>query len=373
MSKKSIAFICGNADSLVRFRSELVQELQETGFAVYVLTSEVSPFFDEKLKEMNITLIPIIFNRKSLNPFSSFLSMLDIIQKLRLISPMYVFNFTHKSVVIGSLCAYFARVPNIFSMITGTGHIFDNKTLIEKIKKFIGLLGFKISLRLNHKIFFQNTDNQDLFIQHKLVCRDSCVLINGSGVNLNLFPLTPLPDAPIFLCMSRLITSKGLLEYAESARRIIAVEPNARFLLAGFPDDHLDSINEDEIITSWYEKYGIEYLGASDNPQLTISQSSVYVLLSYNEGTPRSVLEAMSMGRPIVTTDVSGCRETVIDGYNGYLVEVSSVDSSVDGLKKLLSHEKRAELGENSRAYCEEKFNVRNVNNIILSSMRVPQ
>jgi len=371
MIKKKFIFICGNADSLVRFRSELVQELQKLDLQVYVMTGEVSPQFKKRLKKMNVALIPISFNRKSLNPFSSLLSMIDIIRKIRRISPSYVFSFTHKSVVIGSLCAYLTRVPNIFSMITGTGHIFDNFTLIEKVKRSFGLFGFRATLWMNSKVFFQNIDNQNLFNEHNLVKKNSCILINGSGVNLELFPVTELPSDPIFLCMSRLLRSKGLIEYAQAAKIIKLKNPKARFLLAGFADDHSDSISEEEIKTNWYKEYGIEFLGASHDPQRTIAESSVFILLSYNEGTPRSVLEAMSMGRPIVTTNVSGCRETVIDGYNGFLVDVQNPIAAADGFEKMLTSETRETFGKNSRKYCEEKFDSRAVNKTILSAMRL--
>ena len=371
MIKKKFIFICGNADSLVRFRSELVQELQKLDFKVYVMSGEASSLFKKRLEEIHVTLIPISFDRKSLNPFSSLLSMVDIIRKIRRISPSYVFSFTHKSVVIGSLCAYLSRVPNIFSMITGTGHIFDDFTLIEKVKRSFGLFGFRATLWMNSKVFFQNIDNQNLFINHNLVKKNSCILINGSGVNLDLFSVTELPNDPVFLCMSRLIKSKGLIEYAQAAKIIKLKNPNARFLLAGFPDDHPDSISEEEIISTWNQEYGIEYLGASHDPQNTISQSSVYILLSYNEGTPRSVLEAMSMGRPIVTTNVSGCKETVIDGFNGFLVDVQNPMAAADGFQKMLTAETREAFGRNSRKYCEEKFDSRIVNKTILSAMNL--
>jgi len=369
--KKKIIFICGNADSLVRFRSELVKEFQKLGFKVYVMTGEVSHEFNRKLVEMNVSLIPISFDRKSLNPFSSLVSIIDIIRKIRSISPSHVFSFTHKSVVIGSLCAFISKVPNIFSMITGTGHIFDNFSYIDKVKRSFGLISFRVTLWMNKNVFFQNIDNQNLFIRHKLVKKKSCILINGSGVNLDLFSVTELPKDPIFLCMSRLIKSKGLIEYAQAAKIIKLKNPKARFLLAGFPDDHSDSICEEEIISTWKEEYGIEYLGTSHDPQHTISQSSVYVLLSYNEGTPRSVLEAMSMGRPIVTTNVSGCKETVIDGYNGFLVDVQNPIAAADGFKKMLTSSTRETFGRNSRKYCEEKFDSIVVNKTILSTMNL--
>ena len=195
--------------------------------------------------------------------------------------------------------------------------------------------------------------------------------MNGSGVDLDLFSLQPLPDEPIFICLSRLIKSKGLMEYAQAAAIVRKNHPHARFLLYGFPDEHYDSISEKEISDTWNEKYGIEYLGFSANPQESILQASVYVLLSYNEGTPRSVLEAMSMGRAIITTDVSGCRETVQEARNGFLVKVKCPDSAANAMQLLLDESLRRKMGLESRKYCEEKFNVHAVNDSIVQHLNL--
>lgn len=369
MISKTIVFICGNADSLVRFRSEFVAEFQAKGYSVTVLSGEVSPSFKIKLAEMKVHFEEINFNRKSVNIFDSFFSVIDIVKKLKQISPEYVFSFTHKSVVIGSICAYLANVPKIFSMITGTGHIFDNHTFKEKLRRFLGFAGFRLGLSLNEKVFFQNPDDLNLFLEYKLIKKDACVRVNGSGVNLNTFSEAPLPDKPIFLCMARLIKSKGLIEYAEAAKILHKKYPEAKFLLAGFPDNHEDSIDENAIKKNWLDDYGVNYIGLSTNPYQTIASSSVYVLLSYNEGTPRSVLEAMSMGRAIVTTDVPGCRETVQNKTSGYIVNVKDSKSAAEAMEKLMGSENRKRMGKASRKFCETKFDVNNVNLTLVNTM----
>ena len=369
MSSKTIVFICGNADSLVRCRSEFVAEFQAKGYSVTVFSGEVSPSFKVKLLEMNVRYEEINLNRKSVNILDSLSSIIDIYKKLKQISPEYVFSFTHKSVVLGSICAYLSRVPKIYSMITGTGHIFDNHTLQEKLRRFLGFAGFKLALYLNKKVFFQNPDDQNLFIKYKLIKKDACVRVNGSGVNLDTFSEVPLPDKPIFLCMARLIESKGLIEYAEAAKILRKKYPEAEFLLAGFPDDHKDSIDESTIKKNWYDDYGVNFIGLSTNPYETIASSSVYVLLSYNEGTPRSVLEAMSMGRSIITTDVPGCRETVQNNTSGYLVNVRDPKTAAEAMEKLMNSEHRKKMGKASRKFCESKFDVNKVNLTLVNTM----
>jgi glycosyltransferase involved in cell wall biosynthesis len=370
MRSKKFVFICGSADALVRFRLDFIKDLIGNGYEVIALFPEGRKEFIDILDEINVKHMNISFKRKSVNPINSIVSIVKITKQLKLINPDIVFSFTHKSVVIGSFCAYFANVPYIYSMITGTGHIFDRQTFLLRIKRAIGIIGFKISLGFNKKIFFQNPDDRKLFRKLCKIPDDKIVMINGSGVNLDIFPVTPLPEAPIFMCMARLIKSKGLIEFAEASKILREKSPDSRFLLYGFPDDHNDSIDEKEIKELWFDRYGVEYLGYSDNPQEAISKCSVYVLLSYNEGTPRSVLEAMSMGRPIITTDVSGCRETVSHGRNGLLVKAKDARNSADAMEVLTNRNIREKMSIESRKYCEEKFNVHDVNKKLLDTIK---
>jgi len=371
MTKPSIALICGNGDTLYRFRLELIKRLIEKDYIVHALAPEIPDNFLKELQAIGVNFHKILFKRKTVNIFDTLLSIFYITRKLKALNPDIVFSYTHKSVVVGSLCSFFAGNIKSFSLITGTGHIFENNSLIEKIKRFLGILGFKLALRLNEKVFFQNPDDCKLFCDLKMVNKHRSYLVNGSGVDLEKFSMQSMPDKPIFLCMSRLIKSKGLIEYAEASKIVKNKFPNARFLLHGFPDDHNDSINEREIIETWNKEYGIEYLGFSSDPVTDISKCSVYVLLSYNEGTPRSVLEAMSLGRPILTTDVPGCRETVINGKNGFLVPKKDPAKTAEAMIALMDSSLRDRMGLFSREYCEQKFDVHSVNKAILSQMKI--
>jgi len=371
MRSSSIAFICGNGDSLYRFRLELIKSFIDKGFVVHALAPEIPEDFLKELRGLGVIYHTISFKRKTVNPFDAFVSIINITRKLKEINPDLVFSYTHKAVVIGSICAFLAGRFRAISLITGTGHIFDNDNIIQKIKRFIGVIGFKISLSLSEIVFFQNPDDLELFCTLGMVKKSRTILLNGSGVDLKKFSPQPLPDAPVFLCMSRLIKSKGLVEYAKAVKIVKSYCKDARFLLYGFPDDHTDSIDENEIKNHWYEEYGVEYFGFTNDPVSAIAQSSVYVLLSYNEGTPRSVLEAMSMGRPIVTTDVPGCRETVIENQNGFLSIHKNHESSANAMMKLLDRDTREKMGLQSRKLCEEKYDVHSVNHAILSALHV--
>lgn len=371
MIHPSIVFICGNGDTLYRFRLELIKTLIKKKFTIHAFAPEIPEDFLVELENLGVIYHNISFKRKTVNFFDTFKSIFEITNKLRDINPDIVFSYTHKSVVVGSISAFLAGRLRSISLITGTGHIFDNHSFIQKIKRFLGIIGFKISLYFNEIVFFQNPDDLRFFCSTGMTNKSKSILLNGSGVDLEKFSPVPLVDEPVFLCMSRLIKSKGLLDYARASEIVRLSYPNARFLLYGFPDDHEDSLDEHEIINTWKDRYGIEYFGFTNDPVDTISKSSVYVLLSFNEGTPRSVLEAMAMGRPIITTDVPGCRETVLDGSNGYLVNLKDPKSAAEAMTKLMQKDLRQQMGESSRKLCEEKYDVHLVNDAIISALTI--
>lgn len=368
---KSIVFLCANGDSLIRFRGELLKKFLSKGFSVHALASEINPIYMTQLTELGVEVKIISLRRKSLNPVHAVTDLINISSAVNLIKPSMIFSYTHKSVILGAFVGLWNKIPFRYSLITGTGHIFERETFKKKLLSITACFVFKISLFLSTKVIFQNKDDKKLFINFKLAPAKKCFVVNGSGVDLDHFSQESLPSDFSFICLTRLISSKGVWEYANTAKAIKAEIPNARFYLAGFSDDHKDSISEDEIKNEWNQKYGIEYLGFFADPREAIRMASTYILLSYNEGTPRSVLEAMAMGRPIITTDVSGCRETVIDGKNGYLVQVKDVCDTVEKVKLLANKELREKMGNESRAYCEDKYNVHSVNKEIFKIMNI--
>jgi len=228
-----------------------------------------------------------------------------------------------------------------------------------------------VALRNNTKVFFQNPDDQELFTSMNLVSGcEQCVLINGSGVDIEYYRETPpVTERIVFLLIARLISDKGINEYVEAARRIKQDYPEVVFRLVG-PFDSNPSAIPKKKIEKWHDEGVIEYLGKTRDVRPYIAESSVYVLPSYREGTPRTVLEAMSMGRPIITSDAPGCRETVIEGKNGYLVRVKDVDGLVQALERFILNPKLISMmGKESRKIAVKKYDVRKVNATILETM----
>ena len=369
--KKKIILLSGSGDTVAWFRLDFLNEFLQKSYKVYVLAPGIRDDLKPELINMGIEFIEIKLERKGFSLLNLISSVIELIRLFKEIQPNIIFSYTHKAILSGSLAAKISGFSNTFSLVTGTGHIFDNKTEKEKIIKFIGSLALRLALRFNKLVFFQNPDDQALFLKNNLVLSQKTKLVNGSGVNLDKFSVSPLPLEPIFLCMARLIKSKGLKEFARAAKRVKNLHPKARFILYGYPDEHPDSIDENEIISNWFNNFGVEYFGYSENPIDAIKECSVFVLLSYKEGTPRVVLEAMAMGRPIITTDAPGCRETVKNAVNGFLVPKFDDLEAANAMTKLLSAELRKEMGKESRKFCESKFNVLDVNNTLLSDMGV--
>lgn len=371
MISKSILFFCGDGNSLVNFRGNLIKKFIDQDFKVYAIAPNIDSSNKDFLNQLGVQIEMINFERKSINPFSSFKGLIALISILKTIKPTYVFSYTHKPLVFGAIASYVAGVPKIISLVTGTGHIFDNYNFLTKIRRVLGLLGFKLALKLSTFVIFQNKDDRAFFHELKLVDLLKTSIVNGSGVDIDHFSPEIFPDELTFLCLARLIKSKGLQEYAEACSIVRAKIPKARFLLGGPPDMHDDSIDLNEIKNQWKQKYGIEYLGFIEDPREAIKQSSVYILLSYNEGTPRTVLEAMAMGRPIITTDVNGCRETVKNGVNGFLVPIFNFKIAAEFMEKFTDKKILHNMGLASRDYCKEKYDVHKVNNEIFKILGI--
>ena len=368
--------IAGYADSLLNFRGPLLDALKAAGLEVYVAAPDLKDgSIKHALESKGIIVHDIPLQRTGLNPVSDAVSFFNLWRLMRSIRPDYVLGYTIKPVIYGSLAAWVARVPQRYALITGLGYAFDD-TGQSGARKSIRVLAQRLylsALKRTHKVFFQNPDDKDLFRSIGILKRDvpSCV-VNGSGVDVAAFDVAPMPAAPIrFLLIARLLGAKGIREYAEAARHIRTRYPEVGFDLVGWIDENPDSITQQEL-DGWITEGIVQFHGKLSDVKPAIADCSVYVLPSYREGTPRTVLEAMAMGRPIITTDAPGCRETVTDGDNGFLVPVKSVDDLISAMEKFINQpELITAMGKRSRIIAEEKYDVHKVNAVMLKEMGI--
>jgi glycosyltransferase involved in cell wall biosynthesis len=338
-----------------------------------VAVPDLDPYSDiaTQLNARGVQVHDIPLQRTGMNPLKD-LSALSALRKLmRQIRADYVLGYTIKPVIYGSLAAWMAGVTNRFALITGLGYAFTGEaTGLRKLLRMLIQQLYRFSLSRNRLVFFQNPDDEALFRELSLLkpAISSCV-VNGSGVDVAEYMVAVLPETPSFLLIARLLGDKGVREYAQAAAQVKQRYPGVTFRLVGWIDDNPDAISQAEL-DGWIAGGTIEFLGKLSDVRPAISDSSVYVLPSYREGTPRTVLEAMAMGRAVITTDAPGCRETVVDGDNGYLVPVQDVSALAAAMIKLVESPARVTaMGARSRQMAEDKYDVHKVNAVMLGEM----
>ena len=365
--------------SVLNFRGKLLDAIQAKGYEIHIMVPELANFQEEyqKLIALGYQVHEIPMQRTGTNPLADLKLLKNMYQQIRQIQPDVVLSYTIKPVIYGTLAAGLAKVPKRFALITGLGYAFQN---VETAKRSIfqklvhGL--YAQALKYAHKVFFQNPDDLKLFEEmHLLEANKPAVVVNGSGVNVQDFEVMPLPIneqggvKASFLLIARLLGDKGIREYMAAARSIKAQYPEAEFHLVGWIDDNPSAISQQELET-WVNDKIVNYWGKLSDVRPAITASSVYILPSYREGTPRTVLEAMAMGRAVITTDAPGCRETVSHGVNGYLVAVKSVDQLVQSMQYFIEDPKlMISMGQRSREIALNKYDVHQVNKHMMTEM----
>ncbi|MDI5921857.1 glycosyltransferase family 4 protein [Halomonas sp. LR5S13] len=364
--------LAGNARSLIANRGDLIRDMRAAGLevAAAVPTADYLP----EVEELGITIYPVTMGRTAINPMHDLKYLLVLRKLLRRVRPRVVFCYTVKPVVYGSLAAKLAGVPRIYSMITGLGHVFTtDNARNQRLQKIIGIL-YRSGLAANRKVFFQNPDDLQEFLDRGMLKdRTKAVRTYGSGVDMQRFARAPLSEGAItFLFIGRLLTEKGLAEFCEAARQVRSDYPEVRYIAVGPHDPDLPHACSAEDLEQWKAAGVVEFVGGVSDVRPWIKACSVFVLPSYREGTPRSVLEAMSMGRAIITSDAPGCRETVEEGSNGFLVVPRQSQPLADAMRRFLEEpELIARMGEASWQLVERHYDVRKVNHGILDAMEL--
>lgn len=370
MTCQRVAVIGSHAHYLVNFRGALIQAMKAHGHEVLALAPDFDAGTRSDLTAIGVRPVDISLSRTGLNPVRDVRDFFGLNARMRQLRPDVVLAFTIKPVVYGLLAASMARVPRRFALITGLGYTFsEGGSRRDRIVQTTARQLYRVALRGADAVFMQNPDDVDEFVARRIVSRKKVVPVNGSGVDLDAWPLMDLPDPPVtFTLAARLLGEKGVREYVAAARQVKAKHPETRFLLLGGLDTNPSAIGRTEVM-SWVAEGVVEWPGHVEmRPRL--AQTSVFVLPSYREGVPRSTQEAMAAGRPVITTDSPGCRETVVAGENGYLVPPRDVDSLAAAMLKFVENPQQiAVMGRNSRRLAEERFDVRAINQKMLSVM----
>ena len=375
---KKFLLIAGFADSLINFRWDLICALQAKGLEVHVAAPEISgsPTTLEKLRNNGVVAHDVPMQRTGTNPVEDFKTLIALRQLMQQVRPDYVMAYTIKPVIYGMLAAASTGVPNRAALITGLGYAFQDsegstkQNLIKRVTRQL----YARALGAADLTFFQNEDDQKLFTDLGIIRPgQNTVVVNGSGVNTEKFSPQPLPegDEVHFLLIGRLLKDKGVREYVEAARRVKQQYPQAVFNLVGFLDSNLSSVTQQEL-DQWVNEGTVKFWGKLSDVRPAINACHVFVLPSYREGTPRTVLEAMATGRAIITTDAPGCRQTVEDGYNGWLVPVQSAEKLAEAMERFLREPALIQqMGQASLEIARNKYDVNIVNEFMLNQLKI--
>ncbi len=364
---KRVSIILNNSWYAYNFRLNLARSLKKNGYDVCFIAP-----YDKKYSELlnkEFKFVHVDIDAKGINPIIDFKTMVSLYKLYKQINPDIVLNFTIKPNIYSSIVAGIMGIKSI-NNITGLGTIFIKETLITKIAKVL----YKISLGFNNKVFFQNSDDKNLFISNKLVKSSKCALLPGSGVDLNKFsPVKNNNDETFkFLLIARLLKDKGILEFIDAIKIIKDKYKNVEFLLLGAVGVSNKTAITNEELQVWVNDGLVSYLGTTDNVQEVIANVNCVVLPSYREGTPRSLLEACAMEKPIIATNVVGCKEVVEDGINGYLCEAKNSADLAEKMEQMLnlnSYELE-QMGKNGRKKIIKEFDENIVINKYLASIR---
>ena len=363
-----ILVLSGYSQSLVNFRGDMIEEMVKAGHTV--ITASPEDGYDDDIRALGATPYRLTLNRNGMNPLSDFKYYKRVKAFLKEHKPDLVLSYLIKPVIYGSLAARKAGVKNIYSMVTGLGYFFTNPSLKARLLRMPIVFLYRRALKACRNVFFQNRDDLGVFVDLKITTEDKCVITNGSGVNIERFVPTPLPEENRFLIIGRILRDKGVMEYLEAARKVQEKYPDARFDVVGPIDTNPSALQEADLAP--YLNDNIRYLGSSKDVREHIERCRVYVLPSYREGTPRTVLEAMAMQRAVITTNAPGCKETVVDGDNGFLVPVKDSDALAEKMIYMIEHPDEVErMAQRSLEICREKFDVRSVNKKFLETMKL--
>lgn len=364
-----IVVLSSYTPSLFWFRIDMMKAFQRNGHQVIAVGPDSPEKWGDRFKEVGIEYRQIFTARNGLNPITDIKSYLALKKFFKQERPHKLFVYQAKAISYGSVAAKKYGNTEVYPLVAGLGSIFRGTGLKNRLLRIVMSMLYKKAFQYAEKVFMQNQDDVNDIVNAGLLKRDNIVMMNGSGVNTTKFCVKGLPVVPTFLFIGRLIRDKGIGEYLLACRIIKQKYKNVCCLLVGPYDSNPSALKPDELKT-YIEDGSVEYFGEQTDVRPFIERASIYVLPSYHEGTPKTVLEAMSMGRAIITTDAPGCRETVVDGINGCLVPVKNVEAIVEKMEYLINNNEEVErMGKESRIIAVRRFDVDKVNASIIKEM----
>lgn len=355
--------------SLINFRGELIRSIVAKGHKVYCVSIEPDSEIGEAVRSLGAHYYQIGGDRTGIGIGGGLKMIRDYMRFYNNIKPDVCFLYMSKPVAFGGFAAVRCKVPHINILVNGLENAYYRHTAKDWLVRQVMSFFYKYVGRHSDNVFIQNHDILDVFKQENILVKDNARIVLGSGVDMNHFRKKPLPSKPVFLMIARLLWSKGIREYLEAIKTVKQSLPEAEFMLVGGLDENDEAISKTDL-DKFINEYSIKYIGQVSDVRPYIEQASVYVLPSYHEGIPRSVLEAMAMGRTVITTEAPGCRETVKDDESGFLVPVKDSKILAERIMTLAKDSTlRQKMGDAAYERCKSVFEVGIINDYQISEM----
>ncbi|WFU51026.1 glycosyltransferase family 4 protein [Sinorhizobium terangae] len=377
--KRVIAVVASLTASLVIFRLELLRRMVAAGHDVIAFAPENDQRVERELAEIGVRFVRIPMARTGLNPLEDIRTFWSLRQHFKRLKPDMVLPYTMKPIIYAGLAARTLGIKERCFLVTGLGHVFSDaggRSFKALAVRQLCVRLYRSALKRARVVFVYNdADAEDIRRYRMLGDGISPTMISGSGVDLKHFAYARAPrGGPVFLMIARLLRDKGVVEYIEAARIVRRTFPEARFQLLGHFDCNPTAISREEI-EGWVGEGILEYLGTTNDVRPCLSACNVFVLPSYyREGIPRSILEALAIGRPVITTDLPGCRDTVQPGVNGMTVKPLDIVALADAMASFARDPDLAEkMGKRSRELAETKFDVHMINRTLFAGMRLTE
>lgn len=351
---------------MIKFRYKLLTHLVAAGYKVFIVAP--SDEFVGKLEQIGCHHIDVKLNRKGINPIEDLLLIYDLYKIYKQINPDIIFNYSIKPIIYGSVAAKIANIQSIAVNI-GLGYTFINTNIVTKVSHLL----YRFALRFPTQVWFINEDDCREFIANGFVSQDKTLVLPSEGIDLEyFFPRKKKNNNLVFLLIARMLEDKGIVEYYKAAKIIKATFPEVTFWLLGDIDLENPKGIEEKVLLRWDSEGIVKYLGYAKDVREYIANSSCIVLPSYREGKGMTLIEAGSMQKPLIATNVEGCKDIVIDNYNGYLCKVRDSASLAEAFKKFicLDDVEKELFSKNSRKFVQENFDVNIVINIYMTTLQ---
>ncbi len=357
--------------TVYNFRGDLIKAMIANGHEVYVI-GPTKDFMDE-IMGLGITrFIEVPFVKDNISITGDLKYCNQVTKAVKEVAPDVVFTYNIKPNIYGSIAAARAGVKHIFPLVAGLGRIFASDSFKAKVIRFLVAFLYRYSFSKCEKVMFQNRDDLKKLVDLGYLPMEKTEHVDGSGVNMERFAYTKLPQENMFLMVGRIIKEKGVFEYCKAARIVKQKYPDARFILLGGYDRSMGAIKPEDI-QEYIQDGSIEFPGETKDVVPFVKQCRYFVLPTYYcEGLPRTILEAMSIGRPVITTDWPGCRDAVIDGENGILVEPKNEEQLAEKIIELIKNPALVEqMSQRAQERCKTTYDVNVVNKKMLGIMRL--